>query len=90
MDQDFNRLSVKATIVSCSFLMLTAIYISTDPQERANIYYLPPCQMANEDPRRTYKSEVFYVVLGKLSIFHPVFLLSYERLTSLIALHKYT
>lgn len=90
MDQYFNRCSIKATIVSCNALTLTAIYISTDPQERANTYYLPPCQMANEDPRRTYKSEVFYAVLEKLSIFPPVYLLCYERLTSLIALQKYT
>lgn len=49
MDQDFNRFSVKATIVSCSFVTLMAIYASTDPQERADIYYLPPRQKANDD-----------------------------------------
>lgn len=89
-DQDFNRFSSKTTIVSRSFLTLMAIYVSPDPEKRANICYLPPSQMPNEDHRRTYKSEVFHVVLEKLSIFPPVFLLSYERLTSLIALHKYT
>lgn len=48
MDQDFNRFSVKATVVSCSFVTLMAIYVSTDPQETADIYYVPH-QKANDD-----------------------------------------
>lgn len=35
------------------------------------------------------KSEIFHVVLEEISIFPSVFLPSYERLTALIALHKY-
>lgn len=86
MDQDFNRFSSKATIVRGSFLTHGYIHFCRSPGQ--GICHLPYCQMANEDPRRTYKSEVFYIVLEKLSIFLPVFLLIYERLTSLIALNK--